>query len=156
MRQCLSILIGIVVLLSTTGVPHVKHLCGGIVQSAGIWMGSLSCDHDMASMPSCSSHAPAKAKQHSSPVSCCKKPSANQSKKKDCCTNQVEWEPSQLDLAVSDPFVLEGHVPFVFSVTHVVEVLHNSDRAINPYVRPPPLRATPQTRRRALLQVYHC
>jgi len=156
MRQSFLVLFSMVVLFSTTGVPHAKHLCGGIVQSAGIWMSSLSCDHDIASVPSCSSHASAKAKKHSSSVSCCKELSANQSKKKDCCTNQIEWKLSQLDLAVSDPLLLEGHVPFVFSVAHVVEDLHNSDEAINPYVRPPPLRITPQSRRRALLQVYHC
>ena len=157
MRQCLTMLIGIVVLLSTTGVPHVQHLCGGIVQSAGIWIGEAGCNHEDASISSCSSIAQVKQDQHASAVACCKKPAIAQAEKeKDCCTNQVEWEPSQFDLAICDQLVLEGHIPFVIPATNAVALLNPSATEIRPYIRPPPLVPVPQTRRRALLQVYSC
>ena len=147
-------LIGIVVLLSTTGLPRVQHLCGGIVQSAGIW-GSSGCNHEKASIHSRTAHAPVVNEKPAS--SCCKKTAVAESdQKKGCCTNQVDWEPSQLDLAVGDDLVLEGQVSFVFSHASYVARIPVSSEDLNPYVRPPPQIPIPQSRRRALLQVYRC
>lgn len=157
MRHLLSMLIGIVVLLSTTGVPRVQHLCGGIVQSAGIWIGAIGCNHESESTATCSTHTSTLKERPSSPSTCCNKAEVLQAnEKEDCCTNLVEWEPSQNDLAFSDKNVLEGFSPFVSTVAHLSVQLIPTGPETLPYVRPPPLVPIPQTRRRALLQVYSC
>jgi len=157
MRQCLTILIGIVVLLSTTGLPRVQHLCGGIVQSAGIWLGTSGCDHEIASTHSCTAHAFEKHEQHNTPPSCCTSQASKEaSKQKSCCTDQVDWEPSQLDLAIGDDVVLAAQPTFGFTIAHHVADSPISRESSNKYARPPPPWPAPQSRRRALLQVYRC
>ncbi|MFK8057901.1 MAG: hypothetical protein AB8F78_17370 [Saprospiraceae bacterium] len=157
MRQCLTLLIGIVVLLSTTGLPRVQHLCGGIVQSVGLWVGNAGCNHDAAPLQSCTSNASADQGSEVPADFCCKKPTADEaSKKKDCCTDQVEWEPSQNDLAFSDQLILEAQGSFITPILTGTLSLLPRGTEMRPYVRPPPRASIPQGRRRALLQVYRC
>jgi hypothetical protein len=94
---------------------------------------------------------------HASLSSCCENPSALDAENKGCCTDQVDWEPSQLDLAFADQSPIEGFSPSGFPVlinqTSNVFVIEEVQR---PYVRPPPPIPIVQTRRRALTQVYRC
>jgi len=157
MCQGLSILFALVVLLSTTGLPRVQHLCGGIVQSAGYWVKTSNCCSAAPSADQCASKE-ALIKASTKSTSCCTALSVVEHKQKDCCSNEVEWEPSQLDLALGDQIALEGYELPSFKVQFCSNRILTKSIELSPCARPPPLRyvTISQTRRRALLQVYCC